>query len=98
MYLRLIHGAVIPHNRRLRPSDTVDDDSHLYHGKDGDGRSWVFGLSIDTDSEPLTIPNTIGPFGEDVVKRMNTLAKDLGLDPKRFRPIVITIKESGDDD
>ena len=90
MYLRLIHGAVIPHSRR-RAADTADDDSYLYHGKDGDGRSWVFGLSIDTDSEPLTIPNNIGPFGEDSVKRMNTLAKDLGLDPKRFRPIVITV-------
>jgi hypothetical protein len=98
MYLRLIHGAVIPHNRRPRPSDIVDDDSYLYHGKDDDGRSWVFGLSIDKDSEPLTIPNDIGPFGGGVVKRMNTLAKDLGLDPKRFRSIVITIKELGDDD
>ena len=97
MYLRLIHGAVIPNSRRLRPSDTVDEDSYLYHGKDIDGRSWVFGLSIDTDSEPLTIPNTIGPFGEDVVKRMNTLAKYLGLDPKRFRSIVITAKALGYD-
>lgn len=90
MYLRLIHGAVIPPSRR-RAADTADDDSYLYHGKDGDGRPWVFGLSIDTDSEPLTIPNNIGPFGEDSVKRMNTLAKDLGLDPKRFRSIVITV-------
>jgi len=97
MYLRLIHGDVIPHNRR-RAADILDDDSYLYHGKDGDGRSWVFGLSIDTDSEPLIIPNTINPFGEDVVKRMKTLAKDLGLDPKRFRSIVITLKELGDDD
>jgi phage terminase small subunit len=96
LHLRLIHGAVIPHNRR-RAADIVDDDFHLYHGKDRDGRSWVFGLSIDTDLEPLTIPNTIDPFGEDVVKRMNTLAKDLGLDPKRFRSIVITDGD-GDDD
>lgn len=92
--LRFVHGHVIPRSRRT--VEIAEDDAHFFHGKDSAGLPWVFGLYIDSGGELVDIPSNIGPFDEDAVKRMNTIAKQLCMVPKRFRNMVFL--DDRDDD